>query len=114
MDAREIQVRRLRQGSSINMRNMKHKVPLQTGTGLFQTLGLILRPVPVVILIWIAIWVNFIARDLIKGGNLRDYKALIARNAAGRKSYIYGDYLFDFLICVYYNKYIVGAINDKY
>jgi len=51
----------------------------------------------ILLVIWIAIWINFMARDLIKKGHLHDYKTLIARDAAGKKSYTYGDYFFDFL-----------------
>jgi len=51
----------------------------------------------ILLIAWIAIWINFMARDLIKRGNLHDYKALIVRDATGKKSYTYGDYLFDFL-----------------
>lgn len=51
----------------------------------------------VFIIAWIALWINFIMRDLIKRGDLYDYKALIARDATGKKSYTYGDRLFKFL-----------------
>ncbi len=51
----------------------------------------------ILLIVWIVIWINFMARDLIKKGNLHDYRALIARDATGKKSYTYGDYLFEFL-----------------
>lgn len=47
--------------------------------------------------IWALLWINFMMRDLIKKGDLHDYRVLIARDAAGKKSYTYGDYLFEFL-----------------
>jgi hypothetical protein len=61
------------------------------------------KPVPISVsvsiltVIWIILWVNFGMRDLIKKGDLGDYKALIARDAAGKKSYTYGKSLFEFL-----------------
>lgn len=51
----------------------------------------------ILFVIWIILWINFMMRDLIKRGDLIDYKALIARDATGKKSYIYGDHLFEFL-----------------
>ena len=51
----------------------------------------------ILVIVWIVLWVNFMMRDLIKRGDLHDYKALIARDANGKKSYTYGDYSFEFL-----------------
>ena len=48
-------------------------------------------------LIWLIIWLNFIARDLFRKGYLADYKILALRDEEGKRSYTYGDYLFEFL-----------------
>ena len=59
------------------------------------------RPVPIfafiLIVIWAILWVNFMMRDLIRKGHLYDYKVLITRDAAGKRSYAYGDRVFEFL-----------------
>lgn len=47
--------------------------------------------------IWGIIWVNFIARDLLRKGYLNDYQILIGRDEEGKRSYTYGDYVFEFL-----------------
>lgn len=46
---------------------------------------------------WVILWVNFMTRDLLRKGDFNDYKILIARDAPGKKSYTYGDSLFEFL-----------------
>jgi len=46
---------------------------------------------------WVIIWINFLIRDLTKGGYLKAYKILLSRDAEGKKSYTYGDRLFEFL-----------------
>ena len=47
--------------------------------------------------VWIVIWLNFFIRDLTKGKYLKEYKALLSRDATGKASYTYGDRLFEFL-----------------
>jgi len=47
--------------------------------------------------IWIVLWVNFILRDLLKRGALFEYAELLKRDAAGRRSFVYGDGLYSFL-----------------
>ncbi len=47
--------------------------------------------------IWIVLWVNFILRDLFRKGYFYDYMALIKRGAEGKRSYVYGDYLYPLL-----------------
>lgn len=51
----------------------------------------------VVIFIWLALWINFIARDLYKKGELHNYEALLGRDAEGKRAYTYGDHFYDFL-----------------
>lgn len=55
---------------------------------------LVIRTVAVV---WIALWINFIGRDLFRKGAFRDYLNLIPRSAEMRRSYVYGDDFFEFL-----------------
>ncbi len=47
--------------------------------------------------VWIALWVNFIFRDLFRKGRLHDYIEAYKRNAEGKYSYVYGDRFFEFL-----------------
>lgn len=51
----------------------------------------------ILFVVWIMLWINFMTRDLIKRSDFRDYKALIIRDASGKRSYTYGDCLFEFL-----------------
>lgn len=51
----------------------------------------------VLFFIWTFIWINFILRDLIGHKHFRDYKTLLARDEEGKRSYVYGDCLFEFL-----------------
>lgn len=47
--------------------------------------------------IWIILWLNFIARDLIKKRYFNDYRILLSCDEASKRSYIYGDDLFEFI-----------------
>ena len=47
--------------------------------------------------VWMAIWVVFTAREIFVKDNLRDYKALAHRSFEGRKAYVVGDKLYEFL-----------------
>ena len=51
----------------------------------------------IAIIAWIAIWVNFIARDLFVKGYFNGYKTLALQNSRGKASFTYGKRLFDFL-----------------
>ena len=51
----------------------------------------------ILIAVWIILWINFIARDLFKSGDLRDYKALAAKDAEGKRAYTYGEQFYKFL-----------------
>ena len=51
----------------------------------------------IILIIWVILWVNFIARDLFRKGYIRDYRALIKRDAEGKRSYTYGDRFYEFL-----------------
>ncbi len=47
--------------------------------------------------IWLVLWVNFLLRDLIKGGRLKEYSALLGSDEKGRISYMFGPELSEFL-----------------
>ncbi len=47
---------------------------------------------------WIILWLNFFLRDLTKGKGFKEYKALLSRDDTGKRSWTYGDRLFEFLI----------------
>ena len=73
------------------------KVNSKMGTGLVPTLRRILKPVPIVLIVWCVLWLNFIARDLYKKGNLENYKILIKCNAEEKHGFVYGRRFFEFL-----------------
>ena len=47
-------------------------------------------------ILWVVLWINFMARDLSKKGDLEDYRALMSRNVAGKRAYAYDERLFQF------------------
>ena len=51
----------------------------------------------IAIIVWIAIWVNFITRDLFVKGYFKEYKTLALKDSQGKASFTYGKRLFDFL-----------------
>ena len=51
----------------------------------------------IAIIAWIAIWVNFIARDLFVKGYFKEYATLALQKSQGKASFTYGKRLFDFL-----------------
>ncbi len=48
--------------------------------------------------IWIIIWVSLNVREIIFKGNLRDYKVLAHRSLEGKRAYVTGDKLYEFLV----------------
>ena len=48
--------------------------------------------------IWVTLWVLFIARELFRKGYYYDYKVLSSRSLEGKRSYVTGDRLYEFLI----------------
>lgn len=48
-------------------------------------------------IIWVVLWVNFIARNLTRKKYFENYKTLYSRDADGKRSYAYGPYLYEFL-----------------
>lgn len=48
--------------------------------------------------IWVTLWVLFIARELFRKGYFYDYKVLSSRSLEGKRSYVTGDRLYEFLM----------------
>ena len=46
---------------------------------------------------WIVLWISFAAREIFVKNNLRDYKVLLSRPLDGKRSYVTGDRLYEFL-----------------
>jgi len=53
--------------------------------------------IKIICLIWILLWINFILRDLFHRGTFYDYKNMVGKDAEARRSYVYGDDLYEFL-----------------
>jgi hypothetical protein len=51
----------------------------------------------IIFIVWIALWAGFTARELFVKTNLRDYRALLSRTFEGKRSYVTGDNLYEFL-----------------
>lgn len=47
--------------------------------------------------LWVVLWANFIARDLFKKGDLKDYKILARSGEEKKRSYVYGRYFYELL-----------------
>ncbi len=48
--------------------------------------------------VWIILWAFFTARELFMKGALRDYKILLSRSLDGKRAYVTGDRLYEFLV----------------
>ncbi len=57
----------------------------------------IMRPVHILLCIWIVLWVNFIARDLYKAKRMHEYKELVTANADQKHGLTYGERFYEFL-----------------
>ncbi len=55
------------------------------------------RILTIIFLIWAVLWVYFVARGLFKDKHIYDYKALISRSLEGKRAYVTGDRLYEFL-----------------
>ena len=49
------------------------------------------------LIFWLILWVNFIARDLYKRGDLAEYKVLLKSDYEGKHARTYGERLYEFL-----------------
>ncbi|MFH1790368.1 MAG: hypothetical protein ABH885_00060 [Candidatus Omnitrophota bacterium] len=59
-----------------------------------------------ILAVWLALWANFIARDLFFKGALRGYLSLSVRDEDGRRAYVYGDIFYGLL------KYAKGMMPE--
>ena len=55
------------------------------------------RILKIAFLVWIALWISFIARELFAKGNIRDYRVLLSRSLEGKRYYVVGDKLYEFI-----------------
>ena len=46
---------------------------------------------------WIVLWAHFICRDLFMKGSIKADRALLSRSLEGKRSYVTGDRLYEFL-----------------
>ncbi|MBU0605676.1 MAG: hypothetical protein KKH77_05255 [Candidatus Omnitrophica bacterium] len=51
----------------------------------------------ILFIVWVVLWIGFLARELFVKNNIRDYKNLLTRTLEGKRSYVTGDRLYDFL-----------------
>lgn len=51
----------------------------------------------IILIIWIVLWVNFIARDFYKIGKFAEYKDLLRCDTEGKRSRTYGARFYEFL-----------------
>ena len=51
----------------------------------------------IIFIVWIALWIGFLARELFVKNNIRDYKTLLTRTLEGKHAYVTGDRLYEFL-----------------
>ena len=47
--------------------------------------------------VWLVLWAWFLVRDIFLKGNIKSYKILLTRSLEGRRSYVTGDSLYEFL-----------------
>ncbi len=53
---------------------------------------------PILLCVWIVLWIGFTARELFVKDSVRDYRALLSRTLEGKRSYVTGDRLYEFLM----------------
>lgn len=59
------------------------------------------RILKILLAVWVALWIVFIAKELFVKGALGEYRNLLARPLEGKHSYITGEVLYSFLdICM--------------
>lgn len=56
------------------------------------------RIVATLFAVWVILWAAFFARELFVKGAMADYRALLLRTLEGKRSYVTGDRLYEFLI----------------
>ena len=55
------------------------------------------RILKITFLVWVALWVWFVVRDLFLKDNINSYRVLLTRSLEGKHSYVTGDRLYEFL-----------------
>ena len=60
-----------------------------------------------IFIVWIAVWLAFLARELFVKGAVRGYGVLLSRPLEGKRSYAYGDRFYEFLV------YCKGRIPER-
>lgn len=48
-------------------------------------------------LVWVVLWIWFVVRDLFLKDNIDSYRVLLTRSLEGKRSYVTGDRLYEFL-----------------
>lgn len=56
-----------------------------------------MKAVRIIFIIWILLWINYLARDLFKHGYFKEYIALAKSNAEGKYEIAYGRDLYQFI-----------------
>lgn len=52
----------------------------------------------IVLTVWVVLWLHFMMRELFLKGSIYDYKILLGRDLDGKRSYITGDRLYEFIV----------------
>ena len=52
----------------------------------------------ILFIVWVVLWIGFLARELFIKNNMRDYSALLSRTLEGKHAYVTGDRLYEFLV----------------
>ena len=55
------------------------------------------KSLKLLLILWIALWIFFMAKNLFIKGTLHDYNILLSRSTEGRRSYVTGDRFYEFL-----------------
>ncbi|MDP2913081.1 MAG: hypothetical protein Q8N91_03640, partial [Candidatus Omnitrophota bacterium] len=51
-----------------------------------------------ILTVWTVLWLHFMMRELFLKGSTHDYKRLLGRDLDGKRSYITGDRLYEFIV----------------
>lgn len=52
----------------------------------------------IIFVIWVALWIMFLARENFIKNNVKDYKILMSRTLEGKRAYVTGDRFYEFLL----------------
>ena len=66
----------------------------------------------VLFVMWVVLWLHFTIREIVKRGDIHDYKMLLSRSLEGKRSYVTGDKLYEFL--VFCNKNLPGRAEYEW